>query len=43
MEQICGGIVGDSNDHDNAKPIYVYKIKLITFGKHDVINFFTLV
>ncbi len=42
MEQVGGGIVGDSSNHDNAKPIYGYKIKLITFNKHDFINFFTL-
>jgi hypothetical protein len=43
MEQAGGGIVGDSSDHDNAKPIYGYKIKLIIYNKHDFINFFTLV
>ncbi len=43
MEQIGGGIVGNSSNHDNAKPIYGYKIKLIMFDKDDFINFFTLV
>lgn len=43
MEQVGGGIVDDSSNHDNAKPIYGYKIRLIMSNKHDFMNFFTLV